>query len=325
MSWLLTDKELAEAREGIHRGAVTVELYEFVGRLVGATARRGVLPPALSPTGKWDDEAIEEAVQAWFEHRLLRGALLRAFDRCVTPASLSRYLESAFHNWLRSRARAQQRPRLLRRAREILESDPDYRRFIEADSWVDDWWGLEAWTEPEQFQGDVAVLLRPVYALGELNPLRFTGNRADPVLSTDDLKRVLRALVVGADALLSLRQIDEALRARFPHDFVEEAALTEEPELTAEGPTPLDEVSAIESARHALARLSQRQLLILVGRFGQRLTLDELAGLHACSRGTIDNEVRRAVAIISETINEANEFQLVLEKILDLASLEHDG
>src|SRR3954469_7984103 len=116
MAWLLTHSEFDQAREGVLRGDITEPLYAFLWRLVAATARSRALAPALSPTGRWDDEAAAEVLQGWLEGRLLRGGLLRAFDRSGTSPQLSRYLEAALHNWLRSAARAQHRPRLLQRA-----------------------------------------------------------------------------------------------------------------------------------------------------------------------------------------------------------------
>lgn len=319
MAWLLTDTDFARAAAAVREGEVTPELYAFVWRLVYATTRPPRVAPALSPAGQWNEEAIEEVVQGWFEGRLLRGGLQRAFDRCANPAALSRYLEEALQNWLRSEARKRQRPRLLARARKLLDENPDYEIYRPATRWFDALWGRRGLINPEPHSGPVAELVRAAFS-EDVTILRHAGDRADPVISNPDLIRVLHAVFAAAGALLTLRQVDEVLRLRFAHAYVEEVAVADIGEVAGETAAEIATVDAEVAAMRALARLSERQLDVLHGRIIRRETLEQLAAHHDCSRGTIDNEFRRAGEIIRDVISDDANRDDVLEKILEVAS-----
>lgn len=322
MAWLLTDSEFDQARDAVRRGDITEPLYAFLWRLVAATGRSRALAPALSPTGRWDDDAAAEVLQGWLEGSLLRGGLLRAYDRCATSQQLSRYLEAALHNWLRSAARAKHRPRLLQRARQILRDDPAFHDFEPSTRWLDTLWGMADWDDPPPFLAPDQPLIAAAYAL-PVELLRFSAksDRADPVISNDDLWRLLEHLFATANSLVSLRQIDRVIRARFAHAYITEV----DPDLAAEPAAPeaavLDDMVAAETAREILERLSRRQLEMLRGR-AHGATLEQLAESGECSRGTADNELRRAAAIIRGAVADDADIDTVLEKLLEMTSME---
>jgi hypothetical protein len=322
MAWLLTDSEFDQAHDAVRRGDITEPLYGFLWRLVAATARSRLLASALSPTGRWDDDAAAEVLQGWLEGSLLRGGLLRAYDRSATSQQLSRYLDAALHNWLRSAARAKHRPRLLQRARQILRDEPAFRDFEPSTRWLDTLWGMADWADPPVFQGTDEPLIAAAYALPvELVRFSAKSDRADPVISNDDLLRLLKQLFATARSLVSLRQIDRVIRVRFAHAYVTEV----DPDLVAEPAAPepavLDDMVAADTAREILERLTRRQLEMLRGR-AQGATLEQLAESADCSRGTADNELRRAAAIIREAVADDADIDTVLEKLLEMTSME---
>lgn len=94
-------------------------------------------------------------------------------------------------------------------------------------------------------------------------------------------------------------------------------ALDEAPDL-AEGSEVEATVAAQEAARIALADLSERQLKVLLER--PQSTLEELAERLGVSRGTVDNEWRRAVLKVREASPTDALFDAVLENVLELAS-----
>lgn len=77
-------------------------------------------------------------------------------------------------------------------------------------------------------------------------------------------------------------------------------------------------VAAQEAARIALVNLSERQLQVLLER--PQSTLEDLAERLGVSRGTVDNEWRRAVLKVREASPTAALFDAVLENLLELAS-----
>jgi DNA-directed RNA polymerase specialized sigma24 family protein len=59
---------------------------------------------------------------------------------------------------------------------------------------------------------------------------------------------------------------------------------------------------------------------MLVGRYLRSATLEQLAEEHDCSRGTADNELRRAHAVMRQGLSSDDDRPLVLKNLLELAS-----
>jgi hypothetical protein len=317
---LLSPTEFERAREAVREGTVTSELYAFLARLVAVAQATRSLAPAPVPGGRWDDpDAVAETVQAWLAEVLLDGGLLQAFDVCLTPGALSRYLERALRNWLIARSRRASGPRLLERAVELLDRDEAFLVVRDAAAVGDRWWGLSAWTDRELFGGSDEHVAAAAWALGDFSLLRYPSSvRNDPVLSSDDLRRYLLELLERIGAALSGRHLDASFRARFAYAYVAApVALEEAPEL-ADGSDVETAVEVHEAARIALADLSERQLLVLLQR--PHGTLEELAARLGVSRGTVDNEYRRALLKVRSAAASDESFDAVLENVLKLAS-----
>lgn len=317
---LLSDAEFARARDAVRAGNITAELYAFLGRLVGVAQATHALAPAPVPGGRWTDpDAVAETVQAWLAESLLDGGLMRAFDVCRTPRALSRYLERALRNWLIGRSRRGSGPRLLERAIELLGEDDAFALVRDVNAVAGRWWGLAAWGDAELFGGTDDELVANAWALGDFTLLRFpSSERSDPVLSRDDLRRYLVELLERLERAVSGRHLDLSFRARFAYAYAQApATLDEAPELADRG-DPADHVLIAEAARLAIADLSQRQMEVLLERpLG---TLEELASRLGTSRGTVDNEYRRALLKVRSAAPLDEMFEAVLEKVLELAS-----
>ena len=322
MSWLLTQTEFAEAASAVKAGEVTPALYAFIGRLVSAHLRSGVVSPTLSGSGSWSDEAVADAAHDWFSEKLLTGALLLAFDRTATPQALARYLERALRNWLRDKARTRSWPRILLRSRQILEQDNG--RFTPADdetNWMERRWGLTGWMGPQTIEDEQAVI-RAVYGAPDLDVIRESGERAAPILSTPDLERLLEHVLETVGGTITLAQLDRAFRHRFSWAF---EAGTAELDEAAKEKTPPDKVSSEPLAREAalsiLADLTERQLDMLRER-AEGATLEQLGEIHGCSRGTADNELKRAAETIRRHLANDEIQERALEILLTLSFSE---
>jgi hypothetical protein len=325
MSLLLSERDFADARQALRAGEVTAELYVWLGRLIAVTQATRALAPSPLPGGRWDDrEAVAETLQAWLEESLLRGGLRLAFDRCRTPRALSRYLERALRNWLVARSRRSSGPRLLERAGLLMAADDGFTLVREATIAGERWWGLAEWHDPALYAGSDEILVGAAWALGDFALLRYpSSQRSDPVLSTSDLRRFLRELLERLQAALSGRHFDTALRGRFAYAYapatvgLDEVGELAGPQTTA-GPAEVE-----DAARVALGSLSCRQLLVLRER--PTTTLERLAARLCVSRGTIDNEYRRAVLTIREASPCDDDFPAVLEDVLRMASQGGNG
>ncbi len=325
MSLLLSAHDFARAREAARAGTVTAELYGWLGRLVLVAQATRTLAPAPVPGGRWDDpDAVAETVQAWLEESLLRGGILQAFDVCQTPRALSRYLERALRNWLVARSRRRSGPRLLERAAELMGDDALFSLLRDHPATAERWWGLAAWQEPQLFAGREAEVIAAAWALGDFALLRYpSSERSDPVLSTPDLQRYLAGLLERMGQGLSGRLLGASFRDRFAYAYAAPGvALDEAAELT-EPSSPAEEAQIAAAARVALAALSGRQLRVLLER--PMGTLEDLARRLGVSRGTIDNEYRRALLKLREAAPSDDAFDAVLENVLLLASEGTNG
>ena len=86
-------------REYRESGRISEEHYTLLLRLVRGLVFRSGLPPAWSPTGRWDADAAEEAAHGWIVRRLLQtNALLAAFDHANAPRPFFRSLERNFRH-----------------------------------------------------------------------------------------------------------------------------------------------------------------------------------------------------------------------------------
>lgn len=323
MSALLSTVEFTRARDAARAGTVTEELYRWLGKLVALAQATKTLAPAPVPGGNWDDpDAVAETVHAWLEESLLRGALLQAFDTCETPRAMSRYLERSLRNWLIARSRRRTGPRLLERAAEML-ADPPFAVVQPSASVMERWWGLAAWESPALYGGGSAVVTA-AWALGDFELTRYSSSqRSDPVLSSPELRRFLEALLDRLGAALSGGHLDETFRHRFAYAYAAPAVNLDEAPRLADGTSPETEIEVKDAARVALGAMSGRQVRVLLERPDG--TLEELAAALEVSRGTVDNEYRRALLKVREATPSDDAFDAVLEMVLLLASEEVNG
>lgn len=319
---LLSETEYVRAREAVRAGGVSAELYAFLGRLVAVAQATRAMAPAPVPGGRWSDpDAIAETVHAWLAESLLDGGLLQAFDVCQTPRALARYLERALRNWLIGRSRRASGPRLLERSVELLGNDDAFALVRDAPAVADRWWAAAALRNPEPFSGTDGELVAHAWALGDFALLRFSSSeRSDPVLSRADLRRYLAGLLERVERAVSGRHLDLSFRARFAYAYEQSAVtLDEAPELVDHA-DPADRVLIHDAALIAIADLSERQTLVLLER--PTGTLEALAAKLSTSRGTVDNEYRRALLKVRSAAPTDEMFDAVLEKVLELASGE---
>jgi hypothetical protein len=317
LSAWLTDEEFLAARATARAGDITPRLHAVIRDLVATAAHSRTLPPAIVGHATWTLDAIDDVTQEFLVH-LLEGALLRAFDRAGSPAGVVKYLERTLHNWVVDRQRERALPRLVIRARAILRSDALFVEFSASARWMLSWWGLADWSDPATYQEGDERLIAASYQLGDLKYLRSTADRADSVISTPDVRRMLEQLFVTAGALLTLEHVDRVFRHRFAFAYPREPEELPEDEgvdaVQDTGPALDDALVLGDTLRVLLVRLTRRQLEMLWGRSCE-LTLDQLAAQHGCSRGTADNELKRAAALIDDVVEDDGQRTRVLEDL----------
>ena len=304
-------------------GEIDSQLYDLLLRIGRGLAYGGRLAPALSPTGSWDADGVTDAVHGWIERRLLRtGALLAAFDHTSAERPFLRSLERSFRHYLESERERGEIDNLVSRAHGLLRDDKRFRDWIPQAQVSDTWWGLAVWTDPEPWQGSEERLLTLAWSLGAFELFRYghTVARASPVLATDELGRFLERLFERADALLTLRLIAAVLASRF--DLAPPVLLTdagEELEKVGGDPIEIDEAELEDAALAAITELTSRQAEVLYRKAGGE-TLEQIADALGISRGTVDNELRRAGAIAIRHAGADEDPARILEKMTDALS-----
>jgi predicted DNA-binding protein (UPF0251 family) len=138
------------------------------------------------------------------------------------------------------------------------------------------------------------------------------------VLSTPDLLRFLSGLLHALGLALSGRHFSVALRGRFPYAYAQPSVALDDLMEPAGGESAEQAFEVAEAARLAVIALTGRQLRVLRDR--PQTTLEELAARLGVSRGTVDNEYRRALLKVRESTISDEHFDMVLEKVLEMAS-----
>lgn len=324
MALIDPDAYLRQRRRFRAEGVIDADLYGLLRRLARVVVFGGRLAPAYSPTGRWDAEAIEEALHDWISSRLLQtNALLAAFDLAPHPRPFLASLEQNFRHHLENARERGELGNLIARTGELLREDPGFTDFIPRRRTSETWWGLSGWSEPDPWQGSDETLLSLAFSLGEVPIFRYSQSveRASPVLSTATLRQFLTDLLTAAGALLTIAHLAVLYRRRFDlgPPIAVELEGSEGEEVAGEEAEAPEEEWVAGAATALAAELSERQLgAILASHRG--LTLEEIGAELGVSRGTADNALRSAGPLIDKHCVDGVTRGLILEKLLDSLS-----
>lgn len=299
-------------------GTIDEALYLVFAEVVRNMARPEVLPRAWSPSGKWDVEARQDALQGWIERRLLRTHALRAaFDHAAGPGAFYRSLERSFRHYLSNAAVRSELRNLLERAAEVLEAQ---EKFSGHDLGGHRWWGLSSWQAPEPWAGRDADLIACAWGAGDFALFRYRRSveRASPTLSTPDLIRFLANLFELCERLLDRGHLRVVFRDRFNLADTEVVHLESAPEQPATEMSGREDVLPV--AASVLEEISAQQARVLELKHKQ-LTLDQISATLGIARGTVDNELRRIGVIVDRHRGDIPR-ERVLEILLDPRSIE---
>jgi DNA-binding CsgD family transcriptional regulator len=302
-------------------GTIDEELYSLLLRIVRGLVYQRALPAAWSPTGRWDDEAALDAAHGWIDKRLLRtNALLAAFDHASSPRPFRKSLARSFQHYLQSDRQRGEIDNLVSRTVRLLRDSPRFREWVPQAKLSDSWWGLDEWESPEPYQGSDDMLVANAWALGDVEIFRYSPQteRASPIVSTEVLAWFLEALLRQVNALVTVAHLSVVLRRRFdldePRLTLIDAAVESLP-----APAARDEAALIEAALAVVSEFTLRQAEVLFRRW-RGATLDAISVALEISRGTVDNELKRAGEVLARHVAEGEDPRDLLEKVLDALS-----
>jgi RNA polymerase sigma factor (sigma-70 family) len=296
-------------------------LVEFVDALASAAAATSTLA-GLCPAGEWTKDALKETVGDFWCNRLLTGTLEQAFQKTDSPSAFGRYLERSLRNMLIDAKRAAGTPRLRARIQAIL-AEGKFESVTTSSDRGEEVWGPsgDGWSAVEIYDGDELSLLSHLHSLGLEETLQSSDGRADVVISNKELARLINGLFEQVHCRLSLNQLATVFRQRFVAHYPPPMVSDDESaqEISDDEGDLVEVLDAREIASRVLAALSDRQAVILLERHHENRTLEEIASVHGCSRGTADNEVRRGNEVVRQYVD-ADRLALVWKALIDLTS-----
>ncbi len=251
-------------RDGVFGTEATIELY----RSVRAVARAGNFPP---PAGhrSWDLDAIEETAHDIFADARGPQRLVELAVKAHDDVSFRRLLDQVVRNFLRDRARATTKGRLIRRLREVLDGDPRFAvvpagrpgaaRNIE----------LADGTTPGTWNGRLSDLVSAAYKVTDVAIVRWRmdARRESPVADAPSLTAVCEAVLRAAGASLSLAELADVVAARFAVSPAPVITPVDDVDPWLPGTNAVDqaqtEAEVLAGAQRLVSQLTPRERLVL--------------------------------------------------------------
>ncbi len=314
----MNDARLAELRRLLRAGRLEQDLVDELRAVVSRVVRLRLLPPSYAPYGQWDDEAVEEVFQSWYERRLLgRGHLQLLLDRAAGAGAFRRLAEQSLRQHLLNERARSQAQNLYWRLVRLLEDDEEFRLVRNAERAQDRWWGLGV--DSAEWSSDERALVAAAWALGDFTIIRYRADakKLSPLLDADELKRFVVGLLGRAQAALTPTLLMRALEQRFDLGTVDVATIDDAAQAVAGTGDVAAEVALRDTARAVVAELTPRQLEVLRRTIADE-SVEAIGEALGCSVGTVVNERRRVGAVIARMSEDDEEREALLKFIADL-------
>ena len=302
-------------------------LSEVLGTYIRARLVRRYRPTLYSPSGQWDAEGIADLVNGFIVERGIERSVIQTALRVAdTSAHATRYVERALHNYAISGRVRSLADNIFRRLQEVLEQDPELQRLAGIGSRAA--YGDESWrddTPPALLDNGLAVIDRFFPSDVPWQHYR-SEDRQSPRISSEDLRRIARALIRGSGRLLTAHQIMRLIEARFDLRHEEEVELEEdETAFSLVTPrSPLEELVVEELARQVISGLSARQRKIFRLWVGQEppLNVRQIADRLRVSKSLVSNEQHKIALMLRRLHLTGAEEQTQVLRVVDRILLE---
>ncbi|MEV4511604.1 hypothetical protein AB0K00_21835 [Dactylosporangium sp. NPDC049525] len=278
-------------RDGVFGTEATVELY----RCVRAVARASNFPP---PDGhpSWTLDAIQETAHDVFADARGPQRLVELAVKAHDDGSFRRLLEQVVRNFLRDRARATTKGRLIRRLREVLNDDPRFAVVPAGQPGAGQNIELADGTTPGVWNGRLNDLVTAAYKVTEVSIVRWRADarRESPVAEATSLAAVCEAVLRAAGASLTIGDLADVIAARFAVSPTPVITPVDDVDPWLPGVDTVDhaqtEAEVLAGAERLLAQLTPRERLVLayldepVRRIADRTGLGKSAAAQIAAR-----------------------------------------
>ncbi|WP_433828658.1 hypothetical protein ACQP2E_04770 [Actinoplanes sp. CA-015351] len=251
-------------RDGAFGTTATVELY----RCVRAVARAGNFPP---PTGhqQWTMDAIMETAHEVFADAKGPQRLVELAMKAHDDDSFRRVLEQVVRNFLREKARATTKGRLIRRLREVLDDDARFRAVADGQPGAGRNIELADGTTPGVWNGRLSDLVTAAYKVTDVTIVRWRldARRESPVADAQSLADVCEATLRAAGASVAVAELADVVAARFAVGPTPVVTPVDDVDAWLPGVDSIDlaeaEADIRAGAQRLLGQLTSREQLVL--------------------------------------------------------------
>jgi hypothetical protein len=311
-------------RDGAFGTEATIELY----RSVRAVARAGNFPPPDGHTS-WTLDAIEETAHDIFADARGHQRLVELAVKAHDEASFRRLLEQVARNFLRDRARATTKGRLIRRLRKVLDGDPRFSVVAAGQPGAGRNIELADGTTPGTWNGRLSDLVSAAYKVTDVSIVRWRADarRESPVADAPSLAAVCEAVLRAAGASLSVADFADVIAARFAVGPAPVITPVDDVDPWLPGVDAVDqaqiEAEVLAGAQRLLGQLTPRERLVLAHLDEPVRRMADHTGLGKSATAETAAQVREIVLHVLGT-EEHREDMLSLAQMLAVPQLR-DG
>jgi hypothetical protein len=282
-----------------------------------ATATVKTYPPDYSPTGTWNDEAIEDVLHDWTEDRLLRRKdLSKLLAGARSEGALRGGLTTSLGQHLTNNRRRSAAANLFKRVLAMLRDDDAFEAVGAVGPAADQPWTLAADPAQKPSPLDENDLVRLAFELtdDDLGVVRYGPHslKESPILRQPGLHRFLTHTLEGAGGTLSPATFINVVRRRFnlidPEDVeIEEAT-------DAEAPVRGVEIGAL--AASVISRMGQQRCELIIA---QAQHDDPVAAAEAAGVGiaTMKRALSETLALVAEHATDADEARAIYKVVVE--------
>jgi len=301
-------------------------IYGLITKIVSSTVIN-YPAPIYSNAGTWDDEAIEDMVQDFIIKWLYPGRLAHYFLATNGLEDLSYGIRSELRKFLTSYRRRTEYINLFGRVKKILKETPQLKLKGGNINKI----GSTIWSLSELNSLKIAQEIEDIIKAMYLTPVKRLIYRVDskyssPIISTDDLEKLLINTFKAINANLRFNDIMDALRYRLNllevgtinfSDLSNTDAVIEQ-EYQYAAPESIS-FSNKEGANQIFEMLSDRQRKTFYLRFSDdEITIEELTLKLNISKGTLYNELQTIQDILQAYVSEDEEAEQIISMLIAL-------
>ncbi len=297
------------------REVIGPELGRLLARVATATAK--TYPPEYSPTGVWNDEAIEDVLQDWTEDRLLRRKnLSKLLAGARSEGALRSGLTTSLGQHLTNRRRRSAVTNLYKRMQTMLRDDDAFEPVGPAGAAADRPWALATapTRRPSELRGNELVRLAFELSDEDLEVIRYGPHslKESPILRRPALHRFLVHMLDRAEGTLTLAVLIDVIRRRFnlvePEDVEIEAAAVVE--------APVRDVEIEASAASVVARLGRERcdLIAALAEHEDTSASAEAAGVGVAA---MKRALSETLALVAEHAADADQAHAIYKAVVE--------